>query len=1023
MPAGYYDRLVTRHDIQWVSASGLDAVEVDLEPSESAEVLSRHLQAVARRQLLADNRSLGDATRLTNNFIAALGSSDDVVGDPPRRLTSLLPAPGPGSPARMSPPLSPLSQPVLLTNAPGEPSVGSEIGSEMGSADRVDLLCAFVKWYGVRTLERSLRSLRDRGVPFRVITSTYLGSTEAVALNRLIEEFGAEVRVSYETTSTRLHAKAWLFQRDTGFDTAYVGSSNLSRTAMLDGLEWNVRLTTAATPDLIRKFTATFESYWNDPAFEPYTVADTDRLNDALQIAGGSRQDSPLQLSGLQVRPYPHQAQILESLDVERTVHDRHRNLVVAATGTGKTVVAALDYQRLADLAGGQPSLLFVAHRKEILGQALRTYREVLADGSFGELLVDGQRPQRWRHVFASVQALGSAAGQELDLAAFDVVVIDEFHHAEAATYRRILERIQPVELVGMTATPERGDGVDVRSWFGGRAAFELRLWDALGADLLCPFHYFAVNDGTDLEQVAFRRGSYAVGELSKVYTGNDARSRIVLAEIEDKVADPKRMRALGFCAGVEHARYMAEVFNRAGLAAVAVSGQTPAAQRRQAVTRLQSGALQTVFTADLFNEGVDIPEVDTVLFLRPTESATIFLQQLGRGLRRTRDKAVLTVLDFVGHHRKEFNLAGRLQAVTGGGLMEFRQQVEHGFPFLPSGSRIVLDEVTQERVLTNVRQQLLRNFPALAKDLHQMSDVGLAEFLECAEVGLDKVIASHSWTELRRRAGLPVRSGGPREPELLKRVRVFAGVDDADRVAAYRQLLADDAPTFDELDETGRRYASMLVHSLWPRPRFSVAEGLQLVREEAAVRDEIGEVLDIAVAGARHVPARLEGRLAWSPLRCHASYTREELLSALGYEDGPRGRRHPGDMREGVVWLPDLGVDVLLVTVNKTTGFSPTTMYRDYAISADLFHWESQSQTTLASPTGQRYVGQRSGDNEVLLFVRDAAENDFGKGAPYLLLGQADYVNHRGEKPIAITWKLRRPMPASCLEAWSVRA
>ena len=369
----------------------------------------------------------------------------------------------------------------------------------------------------------------------RVVTTTYMGATERRALDRLVREFGAEVKIQYDAQRTRLHAKAWLFRRDTQFDTAYVGSSNLSRAALLDGVEWNVRLSRIATPTLMAKFIATFDTYWNDASFETYDPdRDRDRLDDALAEASGQRGAGGLtiSLSGLEVRAYPYQAEMLESLAVERTVHDRHRNLVVAATGTGKTVIAALDYRSLCEPGQQErPSLLFVAHRQEILNQSLRTYREVLADASFGELYVGGSRPERWKHVFASVQSLHSYGVANLPVDAYEIVVIDEFHHAEASTYRALLDHLQPRELLGLTATPERADGVDVRSFFGGRTAAELRLWDALSDGLLTPFHYFGIADGTDLSAIQWSRGGYDLGSLSNLYTGNDARAAIVLRE------------------------------------------------------------------------------------------------------------------------------------------------------------------------------------------------------------------------------------------------------------------------------------------------------------------------------------------------------------------------------------------------------------------------------------------------------------------------------------------------------------
>src|SRR5664279_2646890 len=482
---GLYESLLT------IGLGNQIAATVELEPeirpvdtAEQPDVFARHVRDAAFRAL-SSQREPAKRVAIVNALLGLLEQvGDEATGDP-RQLRSLSRSAAPGitvlSTVR---PAIPLSDAALLTNAPNEPSLGAEVRAELETADRVDLLCAFVRWHGLRVLDAELRRLRERGKSLRVVTTTYMGATERRALDRLVNEFGAEVKIQYDAKRTRLHAKAWLFRRDTGFDTAYVGSSNLSRAALLDGVEWNVRLSRIATPTLMAKFVATFDTYWNDSCFESYDpVRDRDRLDDALIEASGQprRPGGPtISLSGLEVRPYHYQEEMLESLAAERTVHDRHRNLIVAATGTGKTVIAALDYRSLCDPNNPErPSLLFVAHRQEILEQSLRTYREVLADAGFGELYVGGARPERWKYVFASVQSLHSYGVANLPPSAFRIVVIDEFHHAEAATYRALLNRLEPEELLGLTATPERADGVDVRSFFGIFCCFHGRFGSA----------------------------------------------------------------------------------------------------------------------------------------------------------------------------------------------------------------------------------------------------------------------------------------------------------------------------------------------------------------------------------------------------------------------------------------------------------------------------------------------------------------------------------------------------------------
>lgn len=1025
---GLYELLIT-NDVQdrIRRATGRTPEIARVDPADQPHVLARHVYQAAVRNL----DSIKDPELrvvAANALIAQIEAGDaDHIINPPRELRRITSLQGPGTVTYLDTrPKTPLTEAALLTNSKEEPSLAAELRAEIDTADEVDLLCAFVRWYGLRLFEPELRRLRDRGAPLRVITTTYTGSTERDALDRLVRDFGAQVKVQYDAQRTRLHAKAWMFRRNTEFDTAYVGSSNLTRTAMVEGVEWNVRLSRHGTPALFDKFTATFDTYWNDGGFELYDPdRDRDRLDDALAEASGRGRDDrvTISLSGLEVRPYPYQQRMLDDLDAERTLHDRHRNLVVAATGTGKTVVAALDYRRFADASpdGKRPRLLFVAHRKEILQQSLRTYREVLSDASFGELYVDGTRPERWEHVFASVQSLRSYGVSQIPPDAYDIVVIDEFHHAEAKSYRELIDHLEPSELIGLTATPERADGINVAAFFDGRIATQLRLWDALGADLLCPFHYFAISDNTDLRSVKWVRGRYDDIALSTVYTGNDARARIILKELHDKMPDVSAMRALGFCVDVAHAEYMADVFNKAGIPAGVVTGGTRSVERYEAIAALRERRLNVLFSVDVFNEGLDVPDVDTVLFLRPTDSATIFLQQLGRGLRRTRDKAVLTVLDFVGHQNKQFSWDRKLRAMTGLTRAALRRETERGFPFLPAGCQIVMDREAQSLIVENLRSQISNRWASMVHELRSYGDLTLPEYLRESDLELADVLqkGKRSWTELRRAAGLPVPPGSEAEGILLRRIRAFAHVDDPLRATAFNRLLSDDAPPYASLSPAEQRLAEMLFFTLWPGGGGfdSYEAGFKALRAETATRSEMRAVIDIAFEEARHRLSNLSGSLSKVPLKVHARYQREEILAALGYASL---ERKPNSMREGVKYIPELGVDTAFVTLKKSEAdYSPSTMYRDYPISPTLFHWETQSTTSVKSKTGQRYL---TGGSTVLLFAREQADGRLGT-SPYLFLGPVTYVSHTGDRPVAITWRLAHPMPSDFFNAASVAA
>ena len=765
---GLYDLPITvelQRALEDLGRQRLDSAQDDPDSADSHDLLGRHLAAIVRQILLSipKEERLQRQAEICNELIrviAATPPADPASFDgerlivPARRLAAVYPTDGPRQEIPSAPDI-PLSQSDLLIQTRGEPGIGHILGTEIDSADRIDAIVAFIRWSGLRLLEPKLKAFLASGRTMRVITTTYTGSTERRAIEHLVQ-LGAQVKVSYHTDSTRLHAKSWLFHRDSGFSTAFIGSSNLSTSAMRDGLEWNVRLAQADAPSILEKFAATFESYWQDPDFELYDPEQHAERFD--QAVAGARREEPLPITLFDLRPWPHQREILEKLRVERFRHQRWKNLVVAATGTGKTVIAGFDYEQLREELGRDLTLLFVAHRKEILSQSLYTFRSILKEGSFGEMYVDGARPEQWRHVFASIQSLANYDLGTIRPDFFDVVIVDEFHHASVKnkSYARLLAHVRPKVLLGLTATPERTDGQSVLEWFDGRFAAELRLWDALERGLLSPFHYFGIHDSVDLSSVRWVRGSYDIGELENLYTGNDARVRQIVAALEEKVTDRRSMRALGFCVGVSHARYMAQRFNDAGIPSRVVVGDTSSEDRDAALRELKAGTINALFAVDIFNEGVDVPQIDTVLMLRPTESPTIFLQQLGRGLRHAKGKECLTVLDFIGNAHRNFRFDLRYRALTGATRREIEEQVDRGFPYLPAGCSIQLDREASRVILANLKQAIGNRFASLVAELRPMPrDTTLARFLNDARLDPEDLYRTRgwSWTRLKREA------------------------------------------------------------------------------------------------------------------------------------------------------------------------------------------------------------------------------------------------------------------------------
>ena len=978
LPDGVYESIVTQALEQAIGEAtrGGRSVQVeDLSAVEGTSLLVRHLATELARRLgpLREEEQL-DLCKRVLEAIGAKGPESSIAeGDARQALLAVYrDAPQPPRPQ------TPLSLSSLLTGAAGEPRLGSELEAEISTADRIDALVSFVTWEGWRRMSDAFQRFALNQRPLRLMTTTYTGATEAEAVEALAKLPGAQVRVSYDGRRTRLHAKAWLFHRHSGFSTAYVGSANLSRAALSGGLEWTVKVGQADLPHVLEKFSGTFETLWESGEFEPFNPAsesDRGRLRGALDRESGRRRDGAATAMLLvAVTPYPFQQAMLDLLEAERMLHGRSRNLVVAATGTGKTMLAAFDYRRLVPASGVRPRLFTTV-------QSFRSRR-----------LVEKLGQEHW-----------------------STVVVDECHRSAADTYSDLVERLQPAILLGLTATPERADGTSILPYFGGRPAAELRLWDALENQLLAPFEYYGLADGTDLTAVRWSRGAYDVGDLEKVYTGNDRRAALVIEQFQRWRGRVHESRALGFCVSVGHAEFMARKFVEAGIPALSIHGGTPDALRQDAPRRLERRSVNVVFTCDLYNEGVDLPFVDTLLLLRPTSSPTVFLQQLGRGLRLHPGKSSCLVLDFIGQAHEQFRFDRTLTALTGLQRGHLRSAVEQGFPSLPSGCHLKLDKVSRQTILESLKTALGGGTQRLARELRACADahggsVTLAQFLDDTGRRLEDVYATGYFTALRRLACVPTLPPTPEEETLGSRLGLLTHLDDPARLIIYGRLARGQLGSADALSTADRRRLLMLGYQLFREPgRLLTADAVAAMFEpHSALKAELAELLDLLLD---RVPLAAQCQLPsdWG-LSAHRTYSRREAQTAVGdWTEVAKPSSREGVRRVGA------DIELLFVTlVKEEKHFSPSTRYRDFAISPLLFHWQSQSNTGPESMAGRRYVEQATNGNRFLLFVRKS------KGDGFHFLGPVQYVSHEGSRPMSITWRLQTAMPAALYQAFA---
>ncbi|GLR71357.1 DUF3427 domain-containing protein [Agaribacter marinus] len=1051
--AGIYEQLITQLVEQELDRDTFYVGERSLENGEAAMWLSRFLTRIieiAMDSIPSGDNRVCEQINLANKVIAWLSThisdheliSENLIDTQGKILTALLDKQNPISsdlPKYIDGimPLTGLTQSELFCGSNVGISLETELKREIQSSDKIYWLVSFIKWAGIRIFKKELEQFARSGKQLKVITTSYMGVTDAKAVEFLASLPNTEVKLSYNTNRERLHAKSYLFIRDTKFNTGYIGSSNLSHSALTNGLEWNLKITSQEIPHIIEKSLSIFETYWESSDFEIFNgkTESKQKLTNALQEAKGTF-DTSTPSFYFDIQPHSHQRAILDKLKVERELHGRYRNLVVAATGTGKTIISAFDF---ADYYAKKPeaNFLFLAHREEILKQARSAYRGVIKNSQFGELLVSQNKPNAYNQLFASIQSLNNQLPNlQLTEDYFDYIVIDEVHHIAANSYRAILEHFNPKILVGLTATPERHDGADILKDFCNVIAAEIRLPEAINQRHLSPFQYFAVNDETDLTNVSWSNGRYDIAELTKLYTYNDQRVFRIFQSLEEIVTDISQMRALAFCVSKDHANFMAQKFTLNNIACgVLTSDNTKERDIQQ--QRLRSKEINVLFVVDIFNEGVDIPELDTLLFLRPTESLTIFLQQLGRGLRLTGDKECCTIIDFVGNSRPEYDFSHKFRALVGKTSQSISKEVKQGFPHLPLGCRIELQEKTQQMILKNISQatlnknklmSLILNYPHVTElPLTLRNFLHIYPYISIEDIYKVKVGKFGGWNTLIATSN---------EEEINEEDKaIYAAYYRAinNRLLSCTSLnyltfikaLCESSlelPNLENIESVPARhnnlFGTMCHYDFWDKTGAqadfdSIVSSLASLNH-SKLKSELSDVISLLIERLEFkefdMPSVGNSIIDTSVLKMHVRYPKEHILIAFG--DSTFAKK--SSSREGVLNIADANTELLFVTLDKCEKqFSATTMYHDYAISPTLFHWQTQNSAKPTSGRGLGYIKQKENKKTFLLFVREQAKDANGRTMGFVNFGPVDFVKHEGSQPMNITWKLKHPMPA----------
>lgn len=916
---------------------------------------------------------------------------------------------------------------------------------EMQTADEISFLVSFVRMSGAQLLTRELIALEKKNVPIKILTTTYLNITEAKALRHFMKFKNVEIKV-LPLNNESFHTKAYLFKRNSNQNTVIIGSSNISHSALINGHELNVKIPHTEHIPAYEQTQDFFEKMWNHekaifPTEEFLTKYEQHQKNEAKLTPSFTYEEKAPYLGDTRVTPNQMQKEALKNLKFTRK-NGHSKGVIIAATGTGKTYLSAFDVHQF------QPKrLLFIAHREELLDSAIKTYSSLFQDEFLCGKITGTTKEFDKRFIFSTVQSLSKDHTLEkFKPDEFDYIIIDEFHHAEAPTYRKVIEYFTPNFLLGLTATPERMDGRNVLELCDNNIVYEIRLRDALEADLLAPFHYFGVSDQTvDYEQVELLNGHYEENSLVRALSTFN-RVEFIIDKIKTYGYDGDMLHGLGFCVNIEHAKFMSMEFNKRGFTTECLTGEDSVEYRQAIIKRLENPTddLMIIFTVNIFNEGIDIPKVNLMLFLRPTESSTIFIQQLGRGLRKIDNKEYVTVLDFIGNYKKSFIIPLALSGQYNAKAFDtdsLRVAVLHEFADSPGGSVVQLDPIAQREILNRIDNIKLSSVTVLKEMYAQFKyDLGrspeITDFLYAEEApsltfflykfkswiktkeymkdlnSFDESILANSFKyEVVERIESMLAIKWPYEYGIiyLAKNNNVISVDDIVNWLTKRfdlDIVRDEHETLilRAMDRLSKRHKKQKwAFGVLLGDIFKVSPEISKIFMNDIYFNYVKDRLEYGLIDFRRT-FRTELVLGQEKkLALYRNYTRNELMFIF------EARVAEGTWREGVSRVDNHYL--LFINLNKAENVEDHLHYKDYFKDPTTFHWQSQNQTSHGSGKGQEYIHHKERGIHMHLFIRKFSEMH-GMTLPFMYLGEVDYIDSNGDKPMNINWKLHNPVP-----------
>ena len=938
-----------------------------------------------------------------------------------------------------------------LVNNTSQKNLLDELTQSLRDCRRFYFNVAFVSYSGVQLLLDSFKLAESKGISGKLITGTYLNFTDPKAIRKLKSFNGFDVRVFLATETQGFHPKAYIFEYD-DYYKVIVGSSNLTNYALKSNIEWNLQViakTDESNKEFLNYLKESFDQIWDRSLettedfllqYEKHYrgVRYQDRIN-SPEIDSRKVFTYPL---GPRLTPNSMQKSAMEELALLRETGSQ-RALAVAATGTGKTFMAAFDVQQVKP-----KKMLFLVHREMILEKAMESFAKVVnvPKNKMG-ILSGNQKSYDADYLFATIQTMNREF-YSYQPDEFDYIVVDEAHHATSPSYKKVLDHFKPKFLLGMTATPERSDDGNVFDLFDNNLAIDIRLRQALEENLLVPFHYYGITDETGVDLSEDKLTPDQIAEKLNV----SSRVDFIIDKMNFYGHDGPKRKALGFCITKKHAEFMAAEFNRRGIPSTFLTGDHSEAERQRQIKLLESetDALNVIFTVDIFNEGVDIPSVNTVLMLRPTESAIVFTQQLGRGLRKAEQKEFLTVLDFIGNYSKSFLIAIALYGSRSVTKKEITHAVRKGFRNIPGPTNIRMDEIAKEQILEQLEREnfyalkyLIEDYQAFKSALagkipYRLQDyltlegapdpvlffsksvssnrsdnyVAFLQKVEKTNPLIQKLVTNQSFMTVYTKllSYLPLKR--PHELAILElgfSQKTFTLEEAVEQVNRHVDGDQKDT-TLHALETFNLNYADKK-EILGIKILEEIADNLYAFNEEfmqSLVDEETGPFISDAIHyGLMRYKNEFGHRdLGYPFLDLYSEYSQREVGMMANY-------RNTHSSFRGSTLQNELGGAhyFLFIDLHKDEDIEESINYKDKFVNQKQFQWESPNSTKVDSDRGRDLAQNKVNGKTIHLFVRKyKTVNNVTQR--YTYIGRADAISYRNEKPIEIQYQLENKMP-----------